>query len=89
MLEEAGGRARQGLILLETFFRGSLEEGLQAPYRWGLRSKLEFYVFILETTSFNMRTLARVLCRQPADWDQSSQPHDEAGNQTISRNTHS
>ena len=89
MLEEAGGRARQGLIPLETFFRGSLEEGLQAPYRWGLRSKLEFYVFVLETTSFNMKTLARVLCRQPADLGQSSQPRDGAGNQTISRNTHS
>ena len=89
MLEEARGRARQGLILLGTFFRGSLEVGLQAPYRCGLRSKLEFYVFILETTSSNMKTLARVLCRQPADWGQSSQPRDEAGNQSISRKTHS
>ena len=34
-----------------------------------------------------MKTLARVLCRQPADWDQSSQPRGGAGNQTISRNT--
>ena len=89
MLEEAGGRARQGLIPLGTFFQGSLEEGLQAPYRWGLRSKLEFYVFSLETTSFNMKTLARVLCRQPEDLGQSSQPRDEAGNQSISRKTHS
>ena len=55
MLVEAVDRARQGLIPLETFFRGSLEEGLQAPYRKSSGSKsgkkpaLESDVLILET----------------------------------------